>query len=151
MKRPSGDASEPDLDAQLREAFTADDPESAWYFDRVAERVVRLAHGATNIPDLPAQDVEEDDDRYLEIPAVTEGELHDWIERFVEGEDDAQIAVLLDERQGANARFLKRLAGQSDAFARWTAFRAARVAEAVEEWRSQVSHRRTGSADGASG
>ena len=45
----SGNASEPDLDTQLREAFTADDPEAAWYFDRAEERVVRVCRGATNI------------------------------------------------------------------------------------------------------
>jgi hypothetical protein len=139
MKRPSGDASEPDVEAQLREAFTAVDPESAWYFDRGMERVVRVSHGATSIPDLPAQDVEEDEARYVEIPALTDGELHDWIERFVEEKDDEKVAAMLDERVGANARFLKRVAAEPALAAEWKAFHGARVAEALQAWRDGLA------------
>jgi hypothetical protein len=136
MKPRSPDSREPDLDAQLREAFTADDPEAAWYFDRAMDRVVRVAQGATNIPDLPAQDVEDDEGRYAEIPALTDGELHEWIEQFVEERDDPAVTALLDERVGANARFLKRLAGNEAAYAAWKAFHARRVAEALAAWRA---------------
>lgn len=136
MRHRAGDGSEPDLDTQLREAFTAADPEAAWYFDRAMERVVRVSHGVTNIPDLPAQDVEEDDARYVEVPAVLESEIHDWMERFVEGRADAKVAAFLDEKLGANARFLKRLAADAAASADWKAFHAARVAEAVAAWRA---------------
>jgi len=139
VKRRSGDAPEPDLATQLREAFTADDPVAAWYFDRDMERVVRVAHGATNIPDLPAEDVEDDDDRYAEIPPITEIETHEWMEAFVEACGDEKVASLLDERQGANARFLAKLAASDPAaLIAWKAFHAARVAETVAAWRAEI-------------
>jgi len=139
VRRRSGDAPEPDLAARLLEAFTAVDPEAAWYFDRDMERVVRVADGATNIPDLPAEDVEDDEDRYVEIPTVTDGETHAWMEDFVEACGDERVAALLDERLGANARFLAKLA-TSDAAAliAWKAFHAARVAETVAAWRAEI-------------
>lgn len=137
MKRPPGDAPEPDLGTQLREAFTATDPEAAWYFDRAMERVVRVSHGATNIPDLPAEDVEEDEHRYAEIPAITESEVHLWMEEFVEAHPDPKVAALLDERQGANARFVAKLeAANPAAFAEWKSFHAARVEDAIAVWRA---------------
>jgi hypothetical protein len=87
-----GGAAEPDLETQLREAFTADDPEAAWYLDLEEDRVVRVCRGATNIPDLPARDVEDDEERYAEIPAVTESELHLWMEEFAEDHPDPTVA-----------------------------------------------------------
>ena len=140
MRRASDSSPDPDVDAQLRAAFVADDPEAAWYFDRVAIRVVRVFNGATNIPDLPADDVEDDEDRYAEIPALTESETHGWMEVFVEQHPDAKVAPLLDERQGSNARFLTKLAAASPAaFADWTALRAARLAETVAAWRAGLT------------
>ena len=137
MRRASD--STPDLDTQLRDAFVADDPEAAWYFDRVALRVVRVSNGATSVPDLPADDVEDDEDRYAEIPALTESEIHAWMEEFVEQHADPKVATLLDERQGSNDRFLKKLAASSSsAAAEWSAFRAARVAETVVAWRATL-------------
>jgi hypothetical protein len=135
--RQGGDAAEPDLETQLREAFVADDPEAAWYLDRAEERVVRVSRGATNIPDLAAADVEDDEERYAEIPALTESDVHLWMEEFVEEHADPKISALLDERQGANARFLAKLAAVDPAaFARWKVFHAGRVAAAIEEWRA---------------
>lgn len=140
MRRASGDSPAPDVATQIRDAFTAVDPEAAWYFDRDLERVVRVAAGATSIPDLPAEDVEEDEDRYVEIPTVTEGETHAWMEDFVEACGDERVAALLDERQGANARFLSKLAASDPAaHMAWKAFHAARVAEAVAAWRAQIA------------
>ena len=137
--RKAESASAPDLAAQFREAFTAAAPEAAWYFDRDMERVVRVAHGATNIPDLPAQDVEDDEDRYVEIPTITDGQTHVWMEEFVEARDDERTASCLDERHGANARFVKKLAAADPAaFAAWKVFHAARVAEAVAAWRAEL-------------
>ena len=137
MRRGSDSSSEPDLETALREAFTAADPEAAWYFDRVAERVVRVSHGLTNIPDLPAHDVEDDEHRYAEIPALLESDVHAWMEEFVEDFGDAKVAALLDERQGANARFAKKLeAANPVAFAAWTAFRRGRVELALADWRA---------------
>lgn len=142
MKRSAGahgggDASEPDVETQLREAFTAVDPEAAWYFDRDLDRVVRVSRGATSIPDLPAEDVEEDELRYAEIPAITESDVHLWMEEFVAQDADANVAPLLDERLGANARFAAKLAAyDAAAFARWKAFHAARLAAVIAAWRA---------------
>jgi hypothetical protein len=139
VRRPTGDAQAPDLATQLREAFTTDDPEAAWYFDRDMERVVRVAHGATNIPDLPAQDVEDDEDRFAEIPPITEIETHEWMEAFVDACGDDKVASLLDERQGANERFVAKLAASDPAaLIAWKAFLAARVAETVAAWRAEI-------------
>jgi len=139
VKRRSGDAQEPDLPTQLQEAFTAVDPEAAWYFDRALERVVRVARGATNIPDLPAEDVEDDEERFAEIPTVTEGDTHAWMEAFVEACGDEKVASYLDERQGANARFLAKLEkADPAAMIAWRAFHAARVAETVAAWRAEI-------------
>jgi len=139
VRRASGDAPAPDVATQLREAFTAVDPVAAWYFDRDMERVVRVADGATNIPDLTAEDVEDDENRYVEIPTVTESETHAWMEAFVEACGDEKVASLLDERQGANARFLAKLAASDPAaLIAWKAFHAARVAEAVAAWRAEI-------------
>jgi hypothetical protein len=139
VRRHAGDAAVPDLATQLREAFTTDDPEAAWYFDRDMERVVRVAHGGTNIPDLAAEDVEGDEDRFAEIPPITEIETHAWMEEFVEACGDEKVAALLDERQGANERFVAKLAtGDPAALIAWKAFHAARVAETVAAWRAEI-------------
>ena len=139
MKRPTGDTPVADLATQLRDAFTADDPEAAWYFDRDMERVVRVSHDATNIPDLSAADVEENEDRYVEIPPITEQETHEWMENFVEACGDEMVASMLDERQGANARFTTKLAASDPAaLIAWKAFYAARVAETVAAWRAEI-------------
>ena len=137
--KPRSKATEPDLETQLREAFTAEDPEAAWYLDLGEPRVVRVSHGTTNIPDLSAQDVEEHEERYVEVPAVTESELHEWIEDFVEEHADANVAALLDEKHGANARFLRKLAAaDSSAFEAWKRFHAARVDAAIAAWRAEI-------------
>lgn len=138
MRGPK-DLPEPDLETQLREAFTADDPEAAWYLDRAEERVVRVAHGVTSIPDLSASDVEEDDARYVEIPVVTESDVHLWMEEFVDLQPDPAIAPLLDEKQGANRRFLDRLAASHpDVLKAWRSFESARVEEALAAWRATL-------------
>jgi hypothetical protein len=139
VKRPVPSPEEKDLETQLREAWVADDPEAAWYLDVALQRVVRVCRGATNVPDLPAAEVEDREERYLEIPAVTESQLHDWIEEFADDVADPAVAALLDERLGANERFLAGLARTAPAaFERWKAFRAGRVAAAVAAWRAQV-------------
>jgi uncharacterized protein UPF0158 len=137
MRRPTDDRPPPDLATRLREAFTAEDPEAAWYFDRAKEIVVRVAGGETDVPELSAEEVEDDEDRYVEIPALTESEIHAWMEDFVEERGDENVAALLDERQGANPRFLAKLAAaDAAAFAAWKEFHATRVAAAVAEWRA---------------
>ncbi len=137
--KPRSKATEPDVDALLREAFTAEDPEAAWYLDLAEPRVVRVSHGTTSIPDLLAEDVEEHEERYVEVPAVTDSELHLWIEDFVEERADPKVTALLDEKQGANARFLKKLAAaDAAAFDAWKRFHAGRVSAAIVAWRAEI-------------
>ena len=137
--KPRSKANEPDVDALLREAFTADDPEAAWYLDKDEPRVVRISHGTTSIPDLLAEDVEEHEERYVEVPAVTDSQLHLWIEDFVEERADAKVTALLDEKHGANARFLKKLAAaDAAAFDAWKKFHRARVDAAIVAWRAEI-------------
>jgi hypothetical protein len=137
--KPRSKVSEPDVAALLREAFTADDPEAAWYLDLGEPRVVRVSHGTTSIPDLSAEDVEEHEERYVEVPAITDSELHLWIEEFVEERADPKVAALLDEKHGANARFLAKLAAaDAAAFAAWKAFHAARLGAAIAAWREEI-------------
>ncbi len=136
--KPGTDAQ--DVDARLRDAFTADDPEAAWYLDRDVPRVVRVFHGATDVPELTADEVEEHAERYVEVPALTDGELHAWIEDFVDERAEPSVAALLDERQGANARFLRELEARDPAgFAAWTAFHRRRVDEAIAAWRRELA------------
>jgi len=137
--KPRSKATEPEVATLLREAFTAEDPEAAWYLDLVEPRVVRVSHGTTSIPDLSAEDVEEHEERYVEVPAITDSELHFWIEDFVEERADPKVTALLDEKQGANARFLKKLAAADEAaFAAWKAFHASRVGAAITAWRAEI-------------
>jgi uncharacterized protein UPF0158 len=136
--RPRTKSTEPDLETLLREAFTAEDPEAAWYLDLGEPRVVRVSHGTTSIPDLSAEEVEEHGERYVEVPAVTESELHLWIEDFVEERADPKVAALLDEKHGANARFLAKLAkADAAAFDAWKRFHGARVDAAIAAWRAE--------------
>ena len=136
--KPRSKATEPELETQLREAFTADDPEAAWYLDLGEPRVVRVSHGTTSIPDLSAEEVEEHEERYVEVPAVTDGELHQWIEDFVEERADPRVTSLLDEKHGANARFLAKLAAaDAAAFDAWKRLHAARVDAAIAAWRAE--------------
>ena len=137
MRKPVEPLPEKDLETQLFEAWVADDPEAAWYFDRDDQKVVRVHLGVTSDPDLTAEEVEGDDVRFVEIPAVTESELHDWIEEFIAEHADEKVAALLDERHGANERFVSRLSTADPAsLAAWRAFHAAHVAAAIAAWRA---------------
>jgi hypothetical protein len=139
VKHPPAPPPDKDLATLVRDAYVADDPEAAWYLDRAGGRVVRVSHGATDDPELTAEEVERDYERWAEIPALTESELHEWMEEFVEERADPRVTALLDERQGANERFVEHLA-QTDAaaFAAWKAFHAARVAAAIAAWRAEL-------------
>lgn len=139
MHRPPEPKPEKDLETQLRDAYLADDSEAAWFLDRAEPRVVRVSHGETNIPDLTADEVEGDESRYAELPVLTESELHEWMEDFVGAHPDSRVAPLLDERLGANKRFVERLAESvPEAHKEWRAFHAAHVAAALTQWREAL-------------
>lgn len=111
------------------------DAETAWFLDRGLGRVVTVTGGACSDPDLRPEQVEDDEARFAEIPAVTRGDEHDWLEDFVEAQDNPRLARMLDDRQGAVERFVKRLTPHhTDALAAWHAFRAARLRETAAAW-----------------
>lgn len=127
-----------DLRAAVAAALQASDAETAWYFDRVKLRVISVKHGAVSDPLLRARDVEDDEIRFIAIPAVTAGEIHLWMEEFVD--DPAQagnavVAACLDSKTGANARFEERLAKRApEALTAWHRYRQARMFEAADAW-----------------
>ena len=129
-----------DVRKALASAFQTGDAETAWYLDLVLPRVVHVRRGATNIPDLSASEVEDNELRYVEIPAITESEVHLWMEDFVEEQGDPEVADMLDEKLGANERFVESLGRSAPtALAAWTAYRARRVAAVVDAWLAEVS------------
>jgi hypothetical protein len=128
-----------ELRAGLLEAFQATDSATAWFLDRRKLRVVWVRRGVVSDPLLRARDVEDDEIRFVEIPAVTEAEVHVWMEEFVDEAAEPAVAACLDERAGANARFEQKLAALSpDALARWHRFRLERLRGVVDAWAGQV-------------
>lgn len=138
-----------DLRSGLLEAFQATDSETAWFLDRRKLRVVWVRRGAVSDPLLRARDVEDDEIRFVEIPAVTEAEIHEWMEEFAESAADPGVAGCLDERAGANARFEQRLAQHSAAaLADWHRFRLDRLGAVVDAWTARALEERIPGGDG---
>src|SRR6185295_7739073 len=109
--------------AALAEAFRTSDPTIAWYLDREERRVVSVKGGVVSDEELDAKQVEEDDERFVEVPPILEAEIHGWMEEFVEERADAKVAAMYDHRAGANARFLLRLEMRDPAaLAAWKTF-----------------------------
>ena len=128
-----------DLRTALAEAFEASDAESAWYLDRLRRRVISVRRGETSDPELSAREVEEDEDRFVEVPIVREADVHEWIADFVQERDDAVVASCLDERKDSNARFVAALGRRRpEAVPLWNRFRRARVLDRVDAWLDEV-------------
>jgi uncharacterized protein UPF0158 len=129
---------EKELRAAVVEALRATDSGTSWYLDRRKARVVSVAGGQASDPLLHAADVEDDEIRFVEIPAVTEAEVHGWMEDFVEeagAEDSAAAAASLDHKPGANARFEERLSRRAPAtLSAWHRFLQARILAKAETW-----------------
>lgn len=122
-----------DLRTALAEAFESSDSEAAWYYDRLRRRVVSVRHGETNFPELDASEVEEDEERFVDVPVVFESDVHAWIEEFVEEAADPAVAACFDARQGATARFPEALGRRApEALPRWNTRRRGRVLERVD-------------------
>ncbi len=123
----------------LRAAAAAGDRTVDVYLDRERLVVVKVKNGVCTPGDLDPRDVERDEERFAEIPVVTNITeylwMQDFVEEHVESRGDQRVAAFLDGRAGANARFLKRLAEQAPAvLADWVAFRAARIDEMTRDW-----------------
>jgi hypothetical protein len=129
---------EKDLRTALAEALLATDSETAWYLDRAKSRVVSVCRGEVSDPHLRAADVEDDELRFVEIPAITEAEIHEWMEDFVEDAAEPTApaaAACLDHKPGANTRFEERLARRApEALTAWHRFRHARVLALADTW-----------------
>lgn len=129
---------EKELRMAVAAALQAADAETAWYFDRVKSRVLSVKYGQVSDPLLRARDVEDDEIRFVEIPAITHGEIHLWMEAFVEdpaNTGNPAVAAWLDSKSGANARFEERLAKRApEVLTAWHRFRQARLLEAADAW-----------------
>ena len=126
---------EQDLRRAVADAFRATDSATAWYLDRAKLRVVHVRHGEVSDPLLDAADVEDDELRFVEIPAVTEAEIHEWMAEFVIEYGDPKVTACLDEKKGANARFELRLTSRApDALVAWHKFLHERVLAAAAAW-----------------
>jgi hypothetical protein len=128
-----------DLRTQLVEAFQSADSAVAWYLDRDRRRVVWVQGSKVSDETLTAKQVDEDEERFLEIPPVFESDVHDWMTEFVEEHGDPKVAGCLDHKAGANARFLVRLEKRDPAaLTAWRKFRHAKLGTAVDAWLADV-------------
>ncbi len=138
--RGRGGSDPRDLRTQLIEAFQATDSATAWFLDRDEERVVWVRGSKVSDETLTAKQVDEDEERFLEIPPILESDVHDWMTEFAEGSDDPKVAACLDHKAGANGRFLIRLEKRSAAaLTEWRRFRLAKVGAAVDTWLADVA------------
>ena len=131
------------LDSQaaglLRAAVAEGDKTVDVYLDLERLIVVKVKDGRCHPDDLDAGAVEEDEVRFAEIPVITEIDEHLLMQDFVDERDEKRVTACLDDRVGANARFLKRLGKQApDALADWEAYRAAHVERLVAEWLAEL-------------
>jgi hypothetical protein len=128
-----------DLRTALAEAFEAADGETAWYLDRRRRRVIAVRHGETSDPELTAAEVDEDEQRFAEVPVLLEAVLHEWIAEFAEERADPAVLACLDERKDSNARFAASLARrQPETVPLWNAWRRRHVLERVDAWLAEV-------------
>ena len=121
--------------ALLRRAVGESDPLIGTYVDLERVIVVRVKDGQCVPDDLDADQVEDDDARFAEVPIVTTSDEFLWMRDFVEEHGDRRVAGFLDGRSGANARFLKQLRKQApDALEAWETYRTKCVHELVDAW-----------------
>lgn len=124
-----------ELGEALVAAFQAADSETSWFLDRRRTRVVTVKRGVVSDPLLRARQVEDDEIRFVEIPAVTEAEIHDWMEEFADESPDPAVGACLDQRAGANERFETKLAAlPGGRLTEWHRHRLARLREVVDAW-----------------
>jgi len=126
---------EPDPLSATATAMGTFDALAAWYYDRREARVVVLRDGRSNEPGLDAEAVEKDEQRFVEIPAVTRAEEHVWLEEFQDAHGADWPHIRLDLRKGSGERFLKALTkNRPEVLTIWEAFRGERLLELAREW-----------------
>jgi len=132
-------SSDADLVTGLRAAFVAGDPVVSYFLDRHERRVVRVEGGKCNFRDLTAQQVEDDEDRFVAVPPITTTQDFVWMHEFVDETADKRIPPLLDTKHGATKRFVEALPRVGpDAVAQWSAFREGRLRDRIADWLAHV-------------
>ncbi len=135
MSETSNAPVERTLVQRLGEIFGTADSTASWFLDRVKRGIVVIRDGRTNVTGLDPEKVEEDDERFAMVPAITTADDYEWMLDFVTELDQPRITGLLDAKRGANARFLKRLGKHhTDVLAQWEAYRVAQLEELAREW-----------------
>ncbi len=119
----------------LAEAMGTFDSLAAWYLDRAETRVVVVRDGRASEPDLDVACIDKDEERFVEVPAVTRAVEHEWLEDFQEAHGADWPHIRLDLRKGSGERFLKALKkSRPETIATWEAFRGARLLALAREW-----------------
>lgn len=134
------DAPTDDLIRSVANAMGTFDALAAWYLDTGLARVLEVRDGiVVEDEELSPDEVDRDEGRFVEIPAATTTDEHEWLEAFQEAHGADWPSIRLDERAGANQRFLKALRkAQPDAHTVWSRFRVERLRELAREWLAQV-------------
>jgi uncharacterized protein UPF0158 len=126
---------EPPLDLAVAEAMGTFDSLVAWYLDRQENRVVMIRDGVCSAHDLLRAAVEDDEERFIEIPAVGDGDDHGWMADFQEEQGSDWPHIRVDNRSGATRRFLKALGkNHPEAIEAWKVFRLVRLRAAAATW-----------------
>jgi hypothetical protein len=109
---------------------------ASWYVDRSLRRVLEVREGqVVQDEELGPEEVDRDEDRFVEIPAVTTTDEHEWLEDFQDLHGSDWPGIRIDERAGANQRFLKALRkAHPDAHTQWSRFRGEKLRERAAEW-----------------
>jgi len=124
-----------DLVSSIVEAMSTFDPAIGWYFDAERRLAVRIEGGVCSDRLLTQEAVDDDAERFLEIPALLRIEEHEWMTDFVDQHENPRLGRMLDDRKGANARFLDRLQQHHQAvIAEWETYRAERLRLHAAEW-----------------
>ena len=134
-----GNASEELVDS-VAEAMGTFDALIGWYLDLSERTVLEIRNGQVlHHPELTPDEVDADENRFLEVPAATTPDEHDWLQDFQEAHGSDWPHIRVDRKKGANQRFLKSLRkSQPAAVAQWDTFRREHLVELAREWLAGV-------------
>lgn len=128
----------PPLDQALRDAVEDDDPLTNYYVDRRTGRVVTVRDGYVDEPGLEADEIEDDERRFVEAPLLLPSTEHLWRMDFVDEIGERRVSRALDHKQGAAQRFVQRLAKlDPDLVGRWRKYRRERITELVADFMTE--------------
>ncbi len=111
------------------------DARAAWYLDTAENRVVVVRGDSVSALELTADQVDHDEMRFVEIPALTRAHDHEWMADFFLENRSTWKGPHFDDKKGAEKRFAKALAKQgADAETRWQTFHTARLHDLATDW-----------------